>query len=73
MREMLLLGLACLMLGLVTTALFAAEKKPTGLTVGQTVPPFQATDDQGQPWKSSDHVGKKTLVVFFFPADFTGG
>jgi peroxiredoxin Q/BCP len=30
-------------------------------------------DDQGKPWKSADHVGKKILVVYFYPADLTGG
>src|SRR5581483_1290619 len=25
------------------------------------------------PWKSSDHVGKKILVVYFYPADLTSG
>ena len=31
------------------------------------------TDDQGKPWKSTDHVGKKIVVVYFYPADLTGG
>ena len=35
--------------------------------------PSRATDDQGKTWKSSDHVGKKVIVVYFYPADFTGG
>ena len=41
--------------------------------VGQKAPAFEATDDQGQPWKSSDHVGKGVLVVYFYPAAMTGG
>jgi peroxiredoxin Q/BCP len=43
------------------------------LKMGDKAPSFQATDDQGKTWKSSDHVGKKVLVVYFYPADFTGG
>jgi peroxiredoxin Q/BCP len=30
-------------------------------------------DDQGKAWKSSEVVGKKILVVYFYPADMTGG
>jgi peroxiredoxin Q/BCP len=43
------------------------------IKVGDKAPAFDGTDDQGKPWKSSDHVGKKILVVYFYPADFTGG
>lgn len=40
---------------------------------GDPAPTFTSTDDQGKPWKSSDYVGKKILVVYFYPADMTGG
>jgi len=43
------------------------------LKVGDKAPSFEATDDQGKAWKSSDHVGKKIVVLYFYPADFTGG
>jgi peroxiredoxin Q/BCP len=43
------------------------------LKVGDPAPAFQAKDDTGADWKSADHVGKKIVVVFFFPAAFTGG
>ena len=41
--------------------------------VGDAAPTFEAKDDAGKDWKSSDHVGKKILVVYFYPASFTGG
>jgi peroxiredoxin Q/BCP len=41
--------------------------------VGDKAPAFEAKDDQGKLWKSSDVVGKKIVVVYFYPADFTGG
>ena len=41
--------------------------------VGQKAPSFEGTDDQGNPWKSADHVGKGVLVVYFYPAAMTGG
>ena len=43
------------------------------LEVGDAAPAFQQKDHTGSIWKSSDHVGKKIVVVFFFPAAFTGG
>jgi len=43
------------------------------LKVGDPAPAFEAKDDSGKDWKSADHVGKKIVVVFFFPAAFTGG
>ena len=43
------------------------------LKVGDAAPKFEAPDDSGKAWKSEDHVGKKIVVVYFFPAAFTGG
>lgn len=43
------------------------------LKVGDKAPTFEAKDDQGQTWRSKDHVGKKIVVVYFYPADLTGG
>jgi len=54
-------------------SLSAQEEKKVDLNVGNAAPVFQANDDQGKVWKSSDLVGKKYLVVYFFPADFTSG
>jgi thioredoxin-dependent peroxiredoxin len=41
--------------------------------VGEKAPVFESVDESGKPWKSADHVGKKVIVVYFYPADFTGG
>jgi len=43
------------------------------LKVGDAAPGFSAKDDTGADWKSADHVGKKIVVVYFYPASFTGG
>jgi peroxiredoxin Q/BCP len=51
-----------------TGAAFAADLK-----VGDPAPKFSAKDDTGKDWKSAEHVGKKVVVVYFYPADFTGG
>ncbi len=49
---------------------FAADA--VDLKVGDKAPVFQALDDTGKTWKSTDHAGK-FIVVYFYPADCTGG
>ena len=49
------------------------EVAAAALAVGELLPTFESTDDEGLPWKSTDHVGKKVLVLYFYPGDFTGG
>jgi len=43
------------------------------LNVGDPAPEFTIKDDTGKDWKSGDHFGKKLVVVYFYPADMTGG
>jgi peroxiredoxin Q/BCP len=50
----------------------AADDKPD-LQAGDAAPAFEAADDHGKPWKSAEHVGKKYVVVYFYPGDFTPG
>ncbi len=61
---------ACLALLAFAPALRAEQKD---LKVGDPAPTFEATDDQGKTFKSADVIGKKVLVVYFYPADLTGG
>jgi peroxiredoxin Q/BCP len=67
-----LVGLALSVLAL-APAVRADDDKTADLKVGDPAPVFAGVDDQGQPWSSADHVGKKYLVVYFFPGDFTPG
>ena len=53
--------------------LSAQDEKKVDLQIGDAAPVFTLPDDQGKQWKSADLVGKKYLVVYFFPADFTSG
>lgn len=53
--------------------LFAATTSAAELKVGDAAPVFEVMDDEGKAWKSSDYVGKKIVVVYFYPADCTGG
>ena len=43
------------------------------LEVGDEAPEFTLKDDQGEDWSSEDHYGEKIVVVYFYPADMTGG
>lgn len=54
-----------------TAGLWAADA--VSLKVGDAAPKFEALDDTGKLWKSTDHVGKNIVVVYFYPADCTGG
>ena len=67
-----MIAMSCLLLLALAPAL-RADQKPAELKVGDPAPTFEATDDQGKTFKSSDVVGKKVLVVYFYPADLTGG
>src|ERR1700694_2572707 len=62
----LVLGIAAWVLG----GASAGEKK---VKVGDKAPTLKSMDENGKPWKSTDVVGKKVLVLYFYPADFTGG
>jgi peroxiredoxin Q/BCP len=63
----------CLAMTFAVLAWSSLRAADAGLKVGDAAPSFEAKDDQGQTWKSNDHVGKKVVVVYFFPAALTGG
>ena len=54
-------------------SLLSLQDAPVELKVGDVVPKFEAVDDAGNPWKSEERVGKKPIVLYFYPASFTGG
>lgn len=54
---------------LVTTAsAFAAMPK-----AGDTAPAFEGQDQDGKTVKLADFAGKKIVLLYFYPKDFTGG
>jgi peroxiredoxin Q/BCP len=69
-RTSLLAALLAVMAG---AAMAGDDEKKVDLKVGDTAPAFESKDDQGATWKSSDHLGKKYIVVYFYPGDFTPG
>lgn len=65
--------IATVITALVVSVLAIRPAAADDLSVGDKAPEFQSVDDQGKTWKSSDYVGKKVVVVYFYPADLTGG
>src|ERR1700743_625279 len=50
------------------TAAFAEIPK-----TGDAAPAFEGKDQDGNTVKLSDYAGKKTVLLYFYPKDFTGG
>jgi peroxiredoxin Q/BCP len=69
MRRAAALGLA---VALVASAVGTADDK-VDLKVGDPAPTFQLRDETDATWSSSDHLGKKWVVIYFYPGDFTPG
>jgi thioredoxin-dependent peroxiredoxin len=54
------------------TALFglgSARDQAPSLKVGDPVPAFTLPDQDGKPFKVGDYIGKKILVIYFYPKD----
>lgn len=51
-----------------TLSIFAAMPK-----AGDTAPPFEGTNQDGKTVKLSDFLGKKNVLLYFYPKDFTSG
>lgn len=65
-------------IGLLATAAFAQNTQPphTNLKVGDTAPDFTVSarsNSSGKEIKLSDFLGKKNVILAFFPAAFSGG
>ncbi len=43
------------------------------LKVGDKAPMFKAVADDGSTWFLKDYLGKKNIIVYFYPAAMTGG
>ena len=43
------------------------------LKTGDTAPPFAAQNQDGQTVRLADFAGKKIVLLYFYPKDFTGG
>src|SRR6204780_3095473 len=58
----------------VTAIIFSASTVFAGMPkAGDTAPSFEGKDQNGRDFKLADLVGKKIVLLYFYPKDFTGG
>ena len=50
-----------------------ADSLDVTLNEGDAIPAFEAPTLDGKVWKSADEIGKGYVVIYFYPADLTGG
>jgi peroxiredoxin Q/BCP len=46
-----------------------AQTAPSELVIGDNMPSFSLTDQNGNAFNSKDYVGKSVLVIYFYPKD----
>jgi len=69
MKMIFFIGLIVAVLVLFFAAnVFAALPK-----AGESAPLFTGTDQDGKEFKLADLIGKKIVLLYFYPKDFTGG
>jgi thioredoxin-dependent peroxiredoxin len=61
--------IGCLLF-LLSSGVLSAQQS---LAVGDKVPEFKLTADNGSIWNINEFLGKKNIVVYFFPAAMTSG
>jgi len=62
-----------LMILVVALTVVSRAQNTNQLAIGDKAPAFAAKADDGSTWKLADYVGKKNVVVYFYPAAMTGG
>ncbi len=60
-----------ILLFVLSTSIFSQENKI--LKVGDKAPNFKTLADDGSIWDIKEYLGKKYIVVYFYPAAMTGG
>ncbi len=69
-------ALALFSILLIAAAAVAGEEtmKETGkLQVGDAAPAFELTGSDGKTHRLADHLGKRPVIIAWFPKAFTGG
>ena len=69
MRHALTLAAA----GLLSTALASAAEPPKPLAAGDSAAAFSLPGSDGKTHSLAEHLGKRVVVVAWFPKAFTGG
>lgn len=57
----------------VTTFVFSNTVQSATPKVGDKAPPVLGKDQNGKKWELSDYIGKKTVLLYFYPKDDTSG
>ena len=68
--------LAVILMTAILIAVASGEEAVTTsntLKVGMIAPDFTLKDEEGTERNLSDYLGKKSVVLAFYPKDFTGG
>jgi len=55
------------------TSGLTSHAEDEGIVIGKKISAFNAVNQEGDLWRSSDYIGKKILIVYFYPAAMTGG
>lgn len=50
-----------------------ANAQDISLEIGDAAPEFEAVSDEGEMWRSEDHIGESLIVLYFYPVAMTGG
>ncbi|MDO8952556.1 MAG: peroxiredoxin [Draconibacterium sp.] len=58
---------------LLTIGVFSFAQSTKVLSVGDKAPAFKTLADDGSSWDVNKYMGKKYVVVYFYPAAMTGG
>lgn len=58
---------------LILVTAFSLNSFSQELKVGDKAPEFKTLADDGSTWQVKDYLGKKFIVVYFYPAAMTGG
>lgn len=58
---------------LVSAIYSAYGQTGSALKTGDKLPVFTALDDNGKNWSAGDFIGKKIIVIYFYPAAMTSG
>ena len=70
-NQMKTIFISFLLLFVISMNLYSQEIK--SLNIGDKAPDFETIADDGTSWSISNFVGKKYVVVYFYPAAMTGG
>lgn len=58
---------------LLSAGILIAQEKEVALNVGDEAPEFVLNNQDGELWNINTFLGKKNIVVYFYPAAMTGG